>query len=213
MADALDFVIACYGRSGSHMLADLLSSHSRVLFCENKHARSASEGPYRFSARKWAGRAEADAKNAICGCVVHYSAWGFFESTAPRPGRVVHLMRNADDVARSVLRYKRMKARRESVELYWQGNDVPRGWNVEPTPREMRNQKRHILHLRDKMTGALRALAIPVLDIQYDLLTGGEEVQTLRSAYLDHVLDFLGLEHEMLRTCVKQGISRYDNDR
>lgn len=204
MPDTLDFVIVCYGRSGSHLLADLLSSHPDVSFCHDKHMRS-SKDIERFDAGSFVRSPET----FMCGTVVHYSAWDYFASVANiQTTQFIHLIRDLETVALSVQRYKRMKAAGVNAELYRQNDSVPTGWNVSVPPQLLARQKDHIRQLVRKFSQILEPYH-PLI-CRYESLTEGRNITEVENDQSRSVLRFLGLEEQRLRTTVAQGISQFD---
>lgn len=199
--DPLDFVIVCYGRSGSHMLADALAGHEQVGRCWDKHARHARDAP-RFDA----GAFEQPDVARRFGCAVHYSAWHYYRRVADLSRvRFVHLTRDVRDVSLSVLRYKAMKAAGANREAYALGDEVPRGWNKTFSEAALARQMTHVLRLRRSFDAAIPR---PRMEVTYEELTRGENVAEVRH---DDLLRFLDLWPCALPTGITRGVSRYDS--
>lgn len=170
-----EFLIFTAGRAGSHLLATLLNSHPDIA-CEGEFSKVDSIiDPDELS-------------GSLSGCILPFTnreMLGRFKKS-----KVIHMVRDPDTGAESylqnVIRYRLRKA----------GQEIPLNPDVTAVQiqawamrlREIQRESRRLMNGRT------------LLEITYDELTGGENIDTMPTEISDRVCDFLGVAQRTLTT-------------
>lgn len=206
--DFFDYVIYCQARSGSHLLASLLNSHPD-LACEGEVPVIGVRDPARgYSDSSWDVIKEATGgilppPGKIRGCICHYiNSMVFAVQEGYRPKKWIHLLRNPERVARSLLRRWAEREDGSARAHYFQGEEVPPEKPIDLD--QLKQQTQNMENLQHYNIEFLRAVSeeegLEILQITYEDLTQGSSIYRVRNITTKKILEFLGVKEIQLET-------------
>ena len=180
-----DFAIVCHQRSGSHLLATALNSHPDI-DCQGELLQL-----IKTPAKSYAPVA-AKTSAKLRGAIIMYNQLRIAAELGLMPGKIIHLLRNPAETARSIV----LNAASNAI----QGDHSPHSLRAKPAFRsaDLVADPDEILRYEDEVRTRqdeqLRSLPTPRLDIWYDDICGGRDVESLEASAAERILNFLGAE-------------------
>lgn len=178
-----DFAIVCFQRSGSHLLATAIDSHPEI--CCQGELLQAVATPYKPYAPK------PIASPGVSGAILMYSQWKLAQGLGIKPRKFIHLLRDPVMTAISIARNEADARARGACHR----PHIPRG----TTQMQVAEFDKAIVpdwaaRIAKQQQVFSRLLAgYPVLEICYEHLTGGKDVEVLPEQASARILQFLGV--------------------
>jgi len=191
-----DIIILSHPRSGTHFLEGSLGSHPKV------HMRRACLLQYQRDSESKEPQSRKRFKNKpghINTAIVMYKQVELFEELCgPLSGvKIVHLLRDAEFVARSCVQYAANKlVYGGKVKAHYRLDETPPA-NVPIETGDLEKRKAGIERIQSWHLDLLKSHP-QVFTVKYEDLTGNKQVTILPEQFSRNILAFMGLEYQPL---------------